>query len=192
MNTSTIITAFLVPICVAVFYIFLNMSNSKISEKMSDDRFVVSLPKPIMYLGIILDVVILIPVIGITVTSSETPHIIFYVVMGLFIWLGTFLILKTSRFRVFVSGEDITVYSIFRAPYSFMFKDIVSVKRQVKKNEQKSERITIKTKTGRKLIVETPEISYQRFVRKIELSVDQDLLTGFDQISDNKSKKEIE
>ena len=190
MNVSTFMTAFLVPICVAAFYIILDRSSRKISGKISDNRFVVSLPKAIMYLGLILDIVILIPVIGITLTSPETPHIIFYVIMGLFIWLGTFLVLKTCRFRVFVSGDDITVYPIFRATYSFKFKDIVSVKRYVERNRQKSEKIIITIKNGRKLVVETPEISYQRFVRKIESCVDHELLFGFEQILQNESKED--
>ena len=76
------------------------------------------------------------------------------------IWLGTFLILKTTMFKVVVNNEDITVYSIFKKPYSFTFSDIIAVQRQVKERYTPAERIVVKTKSGRKVIVEHSEAGY--------------------------------
>ena len=91
-----------------------------------------------------------------------------------------YLILKTLNFKVIVKGENITVFSTFRKPYSFTFNEIVSAVRQVKKNQVKSERIVIRTVDGRKLIVESVEISYERFAKRIQAEVRSEYLVGFE------------
>ena len=78
-----------------------------------------------------------------------------------------------------VKNEKITVYSILKKPYSFTFNEVNLVVRQVKKNKEKSERIVIKTTLGRKLIVESGEIAYKMFAKKVESEVEKKYLFGF-------------
>lgn len=118
--------------------------------------------------------------LGFTFLSNERPHFIFYVVFGLFLWLGTYLIVKTLNFKVIVKEKKITVFSAFRKPYSFTFGEIVSAVRQTKKNQMKSERIVVKTVSGKRLIVESSEISYKRFAKKVQLEVRREYLVGFE------------
>ena len=117
--------------------------------------------------------------LGFTFLSNERPHFIFYVVFGLFLWLGTYLIVKTLNFKVIVKEKKITVFSAFRKPYSFTFGEIVSAVRQIK-NQMKSERIVVKTVSGKRLIVESSEISYKRFAKKVQLEVRREYLVGFE------------
>lgn len=155
-------------------------SNRQISRTMSDESFVVMVPKIVLIIGIIGDSMFSAIILGFTLFSKELPHIIFYIVFELFIWLGTYLILKALRFKVVVKGEKITICSIFKKPYTFTFSEIVSVVRQVKRNQVKSERIVIKTVSGKKLIVESAEISYKRFLQEIKAKVKSEYLVGFE------------
>lgn len=90
-----------------------------------------------------------------------------------------YLIVKTLTFKVIVKDETITVFLPFRKTYSFNFSEITSVVRQTKKNRANSERIIIKTTINKKLIVESGAISYKRFVKKIQILVDNEYLKGF-------------
>lgn len=117
---------------------------------------------------------------GFTFLSDERPHLIFYVFFGLGIWLGTYLCVKTLTFKVVVKDEIITVFTAFKKPYSFTFDEIVSAVHQVKKNQMKSERIVIKTTNKKRLIVESGEVSYKRFAKKVQLEVKKEYLVGFE------------
>ena len=90
------------------------------------------------------------------------------------------MIVKTLNFKVIVKEKKITVFSAFRKPYSFTFGEIVSAVRQTKKNQMKSERIVVKTVSGKRLIVESSEISYKRFAKKVQLEVRREYLVGFE------------
>jgi uncharacterized membrane protein YjgN (DUF898 family) len=179
MNIETILTATFVPVCVTLIFALLGKTNISEFDEMSHEQFIVSLPKTFFVIGLISDLFFAVAIIGLPFISKENPHVGFCIIFGLFLWLGTFLILKAWRFRVVVNGEDITVYSIIRVPYTFTFSDIISVRRQVKRNRIKSERIIVKTKSGRKLILESSEISYEKFQMKIKSKVCPELLIGF-------------
>ena len=179
IEVVTILSAIFVPAIVMLVFSLLKKSNITLRKTMSDEHFTVMLPKIVLYIGIAADVVFGLVLVLFTFFSEELPHVIFYIIFGLFFWIGTYLILKTIRFRVIVRGEEITVFSILKKPYSFTFHEIVSAVRQVKNNQVNSERIVVKTTAGRKLIVESSEISYKRFAKKIRSTVAKDRLYGF-------------
>lgn len=178
-NIAIILSAIFVPACVLLVFSAIQKTNSGNDKGISNDYFTVMLPKIVLYIGIAADVVFGLVLLLFTFFSEELPHVIFYIVFGLFFWLGMYLILKTIRFRVIVRGEKITVFSILRKPYSFTFDQVVSAVRQVKNNQVNSERIVVKTTAGRKLIVESSEISYERFAKKIRSTVTAERLSGF-------------
>ncbi len=110
----------------------------------------------------------------------DDPDWIFYVSSCLLLLLCLYLIIKTVTFRVVVKGDLITVYSATRRPYSFRFQEIVLVKRQVKQTYYgPRERMIIKAKDKKRVIVESSEISYFRMLDKIKNEVSNDLRTGF-------------
>ena len=180
MNIGVILSAILVPLGLILFFSALRKSSSKASEKASDENFVVMLPHAVLMLGIFFDLILAVPIIGVTFFSEELPHIIFFIVFGSGIFLGTYLALKALRFKVIVKGKEITVHNIFGEHYTFMFSEIILVVRRVKKNRVKSERMVIKTKSGKKLIVESAEIAYDRFLKRIKSEVKGEYLFGFD------------
>lgn len=81
----------------AIFSI-LQKSKSKTSKTMSDEHFVVSIPKIAMIIEIICDLMFVGIILGFTCFYKELPHIIFYIVFGLFLWFGTYLVLKTLKY----------------------------------------------------------------------------------------------
>ena len=95
--------------------------------------------------------------------------------------MGTYLLFKALTFKVFVKDNRITVCSGLKKPYSFVFSEINIAIRQIKNNRIKSERIVVKTITGKKLIIESTEISYFRFLDRISSEVSRDRLVGFEQ-----------
>ncbi len=180
MDIGIILSAIFIPVCVMGAFSTMQKSNLKISKTMSDKYFIVMIPKIVLIIGAVCDLMSAMVLFGFTFFSKELPHIIFYIVFGFFLWLGTYLILKTLKFKVIVKGEEITVCSIFIKPYTFTFSDIISVVRQIKRNQVKSERIVIKTASGKTLIVESTEISYKRFLQRIKSEVKSEFLFGFE------------
>lgn len=180
MNIGIILSAIFIPACVMATFAMIQKSNVKTNKTMTDKQFVVMIPKIVISIGLVLDFLCVMIVIGFTLFSEKIPHIIFYIIFGLGIWLGTYLALKTLKFKVIVKGEEITVQNIFGKPFTFTFSEIVSAVRQVKKNQVKSERIVVKTTSGKKLIVESAEISYKRFLNRIKSEVKSEYLLGFE------------
>lgn len=180
MNIGIILSAIFIPACVMTIFSAIQKSNIKTSKTMTDKQFVVMIPKIVLVIGITCDVMSVMVLLGFTLFSQELPHAIFYIVFGLFLWLGTYLVFKTLKFRVIVKGEEITVCSIFAKPYTFTFSEIISAVRQVKRNQVKSERIVIRTVFGKRLIVESTEISYKRFLQRIKSEVKSEYLFGFE------------
>ena len=82
----------------------------------------------------------------------------------------------TLAHKVVVKDDVITVFSVFRKPYSFSFDDIVLAKRKVL---GQNEKITVKTNLGRKFSVEMGESAYERFAEAIKIKVKTDRLIGF-------------
>lgn len=175
-----IISAIFIPACLSLVFSLIQKKSIKINKTMSNENFTVMMPDMFLSLGVITILISFLLMMGFTLFSEELPHYVFYVFTGLFIWVGMYLIVQTLTFRVNVNGEKITVYSFLRKPYSFTFNDIASAVRQVKNNQLNSERIVIKTLSGKRLIVENAEISYKRFRDKIQMKVKSEYLTGFD------------
>ena len=184
---GTIIYAIFTPLVLRFFFSELKKSKIAANNTMSDEKFIVMLPKIILLLGvgsIILFASIILVFIFLSNSSLNAPNnpgnIFIYIVFGVFICLGGYLTLKTAKFKVIVQDNEITVHSVLFRPYTFTFDEIVSVKRQVSKNKIKSESMLIKTKLGKKLNVESAEISYDRFLRRITAEVNSELLVGFE------------
>ena len=180
IKIGVILSAIFLPACVMLVYSAIRRTDCNVSKAMTNERFTVSIPRIVLIIGMACALMSTVVILGFTFLSAELPHIIFYIVFGLFLWLGMYLVLKTLRFRVVVKGEIITVYSILSKPFTFEFCEIISAVRQVKKNQVKSERIVVKTTSGKKLIVESSEISYERFLQKIKLEVKSECLSGFE------------
>ena len=147
---------------------------------MSDENFTVMIPSIVMIIGAMCALMSLSVLLGFTFLSDELPHFIFYVVFGFLFWIGMYLIVKTLTFKVIVKEGKVTVFSAFRKSYSFTFDEVVLAVRQVKKNQMKSERIVIKTESGKRLIVESSESSYKRFSKIVQLEVKKECMVGFE------------
>ena len=180
MSIAIILYAIFVPACVMLMLSIIQTTGIRENKTMSDENFTVMIPGMVVIIGAMCALMSLTVLLGFTFLSNERPHFIFYVVFGLFLWLGTYLIVKTLNFKVIVKEKKITVFSAFRKPYSFTFGEIVSAVRQTKKNQMKSERIVVKTVSGKRLIVESSEISYKRFAKKVQLEVRREYLVGFE------------
>lgn len=180
MNIRMILLIIFLPAVVMLAFSLIKKSGDKVSNKMSDKNFTVMLSDMVLWVGVFACLTASVVLLVFSFFSEELPHWIFYVTFGGFFWSGMYLILKTLNFKVIVKGENITVFSTFRKPYSFTFNEIVSAVRQVKKNQVKSERIVIRTVDGRKLIVESVEISYERFAKRIQAEVRSEYLVGFE------------
>ena len=167
-----------IPPLIILFVAIMQKRKIPKSTRKTDTDFAVFVPETVMYLGILLtfmcSAVILIS------TFFDNPHWILYVCMGIILWLGIYLIVKTLVFRIVVKHKKITVYSALRKPYTFTFDDILLVRRQVKKNMMRSERIVIKNKFGKKVIAESAEVSYKRLIKRIESDVNKMYLFGFE------------
>lgn len=180
MDLGTILSAIFIPACVMGIFSIIQKTSTKTSKTMSDKHFVVMIPNTVSIIGIMCALMSILVLLGFTIFSNELPHLIFYIVFGIFLCLGMYLVLKTLTFKVVVKDETITVFSAFRKPYTFTFSEINSVVRQVKRNQIKSERMVIKTISGKKLIVESSEISYKRFMKRIKAEVKTENMIGFD------------
>ena len=179
MSIAIILSALFVPAGVMTAFSVIKKNASKIGKRMSDEKFTVRMPDYFAVLGIIICVIITAFILGFTFLSEEFPPVLFYICFGLFMYLGIYMIFKAYTFRVHVKGNEITVVTAFRKPYTFTFSEIASALRQVKQNQVKSERIVIRTNTGRKLIVESAEVSYARFSKRLQEEVSRERLTGF-------------
>lgn len=177
---SIIIFSTLLSLILSIVFVSIQKSNHKKSSKMTDNNFTVQLPSFVALLGGLLCLIALIMGIGFTFFSNESPHFIFYLCLGFFFLPGIYLILKTVCFKVIVNDKNVKVFSIIKKPYSFNFDEVITAVRQTKKNQVKSERIVVKTIHGQKLIVESAEVAYKRFVKKIKTEVKNECLHGFD------------
>lgn len=184
---AIIIYAALMPIALRYFFVKARESKVEETQTMSDENFIVKLPRSFLALGVAGTILFGTIMLGFTLFSNEPLDgskfpvmIIFYAVFGGFIWLCIFLALKTVKFKVVVKGDKITVYSVLSEPYSFMFTEIVSVFREANNNQLKSERMVLEIATGKTLVVESAEISYERLLRRIKSEVKNKLLEGFD------------
>ena len=177
---GVVLSAIFVPACVILVFSIMQKNSIKRSKEMTDSDFTVRIPDMVIIIGAMGALMGTFIMLLFTFVSDEYPDLIFYVFFGLYVWVGIYLIVKTITFKVIVKGEKITVFSIFKKPYTFTFDEIVSVVRQVKKNKKKSERLVIKTAGRKRLIVENIEIAYQIFLKKIQSEVKKEYLHGFE------------
>ena len=172
-----ILSAIFIPVLIVILFAIIR--SAQINFKNSTADIIVTVPKMVMSIGIVSVLSFTLVVIGFTLFSEEKPHIVFYLIFGLFIWLGTFLIIKTLMFKVIVTKNKITVFPVLNKSYSFTFDQIVSATRQTKNNQVKSERIVIKTDKNKKLIVESSELSYKKFKNKTEKELNVTIKLGY-------------
>ena len=188
IGAATVIIGFtLLGVVLWLFYSSIAKAKIAADGKMTDELFCVMLPKAILILGVVVVFMCAMVILFFSIfpkNPSEAPTapqgIVFFIVFGGFSLLGLYLALRAAKFKVVVEGEKVTVYPIFIKPYTFTFYEIVSVIRQVSKNKLKSEGLLIKTISGKNLRIESAEISYDRFLRRIKAEVKSELLIGFE------------
>ena len=111
--------------------------------------------------------------------NQQKIELFFYVIFGLAVVLSAYLIVKTLRFRVVVKNEKITVTPLLSKTYTFTFSDIETVQRQVKNRYKgKAERIIIRTKQGKRIVVDSSYVSYGKLVERVIDSVETSRLPG--------------
>ena len=158
---------------------------------MSDEHFVVKHSKTLAIVGIVTSIPMAIVLVGVTLSqqiSGMGLALVFYGTFGLLIVVGLFLILKSLKCKMVVDSKEIIVFSIFNRPYKFLVGEIVSVVREEKHiHYGKRERILIEYREGRKLIVESSQISYEKLINVIESNVCGERLVGFENRSEDPS-----
>lgn len=180
LDIKLILSGIFIPAIFALIFCLIKKSKDKLSKRMTDQNFAVFIPGIVAIIGATLSGMCIIILICFSFFSEETPHIIFYLAFGMFLWLGLYLIIKTLCFRVIVKKQIITVYPLFGKQFTFSFREITSVLRQVKQNQLKSERMVIRIESGKKFIVESSEISYFRFMKRLKAEVPASFLHGFE------------
>lgn len=166
--------------CNVILPTIMNKIHKQVKTSKTKEEFVVSIPRIVFWIGAVESTICLLVMTLFTVFSDPDPHWIFYITFGLFLLLGLYLVVKTVTFYVVVKGDLITVYSATRRPYSFRFQEIVLVKRQVKQTYYgPRERMIIKAKDKKRVIVDSAEVSYFLMLDKIKNEVSNDLRTGF-------------
>ena len=151
-------------------------------KKQQSKGFTVSVPQVFVVVGV-LDVIVfgLFIVLSSLIWPDESAknRITFYVVFGLFVLLGIYMIVKALRSRIVVENEQIKVTPVASKSFVFTFDDIETVKRQVKKRYKgQAERIIIHTKQGKKITVDSSYVSYKKLVKRIIEVVEKSKLLG--------------
>ena len=180
MNLGIIFSCILIPSAISLVFSMIQKSKIKYNKRMTNKNFVVMNSNIIAVIGVLDAIASIIVLFGFTFFSEKLPHIIFYVVFGLFFWLGMYLIVETLCFKVIVKNKTIIVCKKFRKPFTFIFDDITFVIRKVSKNRYKTEKMKIKTKLGKIVRVDNNEICYYRFMNRIKEEVNAKFLHGFE------------
>ena len=174
-----ILLAICVPTCVVMAFLFKQREKNTAKHRPSDHNFTVGLPDEVLELGLTGVVMATALMLIFTFVTGDEPHLIFYIVFGSFFLVSAYLGIRTLISKVVVKGDQITVYSALKKPYTFTFSEIISAVRRVKPNQLKTEYIDIKTANGKKLTVGSVEEEYERFYRRIRAEVDTQYLVGF-------------
>lgn len=187
MNPNRIIYAFTFVsfLSIALSLVFTSLRNAKSDPRggMTDQEFVVKYPRIIAWIGFVGNAILV--AVGIILTlywsgkANTTSFVLFYVVFGLFILLGTYLVIKCLIFRIDVSGEQIKAHNLFRKPHIFSFNDIDSAEVQIKASNINPERIIIITTSGKKIIAESMAKAYDRLVKRVKEEVPPERLKGY-------------
>lgn len=179
MSIGIMLSAVFIPAVVALVFSLSKQSEIKKSKRMTDNKFVIMMPNILLIVGAVDAFLVSLIVLGGTFFSEEIPHPLLYILGGMFIWTGMYMVIKTILYKVVVEGNKITVYPLFRKSYTFYFSDIVSAVRKVHNNNMQSESILVKTADGKRLNVEDLEVSYKRFSKRIQEEVNSEYLKGF-------------
>ena len=143
------------------------------SEKKMDDRsFIIRLPKSTLALGISSILMPFLLLLGMLWFEEDVSlgFIIFaFSFFGIMVAIGICLIVQTLLCKIIIQSNQITVYPIFRKPYTIEFKDIVSVKIV---RLARGERVVVSTES-KKFSVEYICIGYEHFVKLIHRKVSQ-------------------
>ena len=169
-----------VPAAIALVFALIQKSKVKYSKRMTNKNFVVMNSSIVAVIGALDSIASIIVLLAFTFTSEELPHVVFYIVFGLFFWLGIYMIVETFCFKVIVKNKTITVYKKFRKPFTFAFDDIVFAIRKVSRNRYKTEKMKLITNSGKKVTIGNNEISYYRFMNRMKEEVNAEFLHGFE------------
>ncbi len=187
MNLTRIIwaIAFAITMPTVLMFVFTAIRNAKSNphREMTDQSFVVKLPKMIAGIGLAGDVILVIVTIILTIYWSGKANyksfIVLYAGFGLFSLLYIYFTLKGLIFRVVVSGENITVYDIFRLPRRFTFREIDSAEVIITGGQINPEQLVIRTSAGKKIVVEGMAVEYDRLVKRVKEEVLPERLKGY-------------
>lgn len=190
MILSIIIAAIFVLACVTLLFHIMHATTQNASgSKVYKGKFTVCIPNLYAVVGVITMLVFgLFIIFSHFIWPNENRYsmIIFYVIFGAFFLLGIYLVIKTIRFRIMVEKDKITVYPLFSRTYMFTFDDINTVVRQTKRQHKgHGERIIIRTKQGKKIIVENSFVAYFKLIDEIQVHVESSRLVGFLQSGDD-------
>ena len=187
MNPTRIIwaIAFAITMPTLLTFVFTAIRNAKSNPhgEMTDQSFVVKLPKMIAGIGLVGNVVFV--GVGVILTlywsgkMNYKSFIGMYVSFGLFLMLYIYFTLKGLIFRVVVSGENITVYDIFRLPRRFTFREIDSAEVIITGGQINPEQLVIRTSAGKKIVVEGMAVEYERLVKRVKEKVPPERLKGY-------------
>ncbi len=178
MENFAILGIILVPLCVLGIFSTLKTNRTNYKSN-SSGCLILKFPKIFLWVGVAGVIVSAAIITMFTIFSTELPHLIFYIAFEAVFIASIFIILKTSLFKVVLQGNTITVYNVFKKTYSFEFKEIISAKRELKGDQFNSERIVIKTSSGKKFNVTSHQSNYNEFSKKIKTNVSREHLSGF-------------
>ena len=92
MNLGIIFSCILIPSAISLVFSMIQKSKIKYNKRMTNKNFVVMNSNIIAVIGVLDAIASIIVLFGFTFFSEKLPHIIFYVVFGLFFWLGMYLL----------------------------------------------------------------------------------------------------
>lgn len=169
----------ILPVCImGIIAVNQKMKRSK-DTAMYEEDFVVEFPDSIVSIGIIISLFSAGIMLGITMFTKKIPHISFYIVFGVFFWLGCCLIFRALTYKIIVKDKSIAVYSSFGRTCYFTFSDINSAIRKCKTGKTRREEIIIKTDSGKQFKVKSGEICYKYFKERIKSQIPKEKLFGF-------------
>lgn len=158
--------------------VFSFIRNTLIYKLEPKCKYIIQAPKITLLISLLGLIFVSLLLVGFTLFSYKTLHIVFYVCFGLFIFLFLYLYFKVQNCRVYVNDKEFCVQPMFRNRYYCKFDDIKYVKRQVKSNG--AERVLIYFNYGKKLKIEKIQINYKEFLKSLTYNVSYDKLTGFE------------
>lgn len=174
-----IITVAAVFAVIPIIFLLIKRLSLKKTSEFTNENFVVMYPRITVIIGI-MGILIGASLFGAGIYLNEIEDPIFYVVFGVFILIGIYLLLKSVRWKIVVSGDEITIHPVYGDAYTFSFSDIASVKRQVSGDKTKPDKVTLKTNFDKRIVFDSMCVSYHFFVSRLKAEVNSEYLSGFD------------